>query len=418
MKAWFLVFLGGMGCVVGQPCRVEIVDKENGWPVPLVELVTTNELRMVSDNRGWIAVEDEDLLDKEVWFHVKGHGYGVAKDGFGYEGVRAVLPRGGVFRIEVERRMRAKRLGRLTGSGLFAESLKLGEKALLPESGVAGCDSVLTVRHGDGLFWVWGDTTLPGYPLGVFHSSAAVTDLKPLARPEPPIALNYRYFRDGKGKPRGVAKMPGEGPTWLSGLVSFPDGSMGATYSKIRGFLDEYETGLCVWDAKANEFRPERVLWKEGQEKPGVTLRGHPLRWTDGAGKAWLLFGDPFPSARCPDDFEAWKNPSSWETIDAPKGAQAEEGGVEIVAHRGSIAWNAFRKKWITIFTQQGGTPSALGEIWFAEAESPLGPWKGAIKVVTHDNYTFYNPRIQTDLFPEDAPYILFEGTYTAEFAN
>ena len=27
-----------------QPFRIEVVDKENGWPVPLVELVTTNDL--------------------------------------------------------------------------------------------------------------------------------------------------------------------------------------------------------------------------------------------------------------------------------------------------------------------------------------------------------------------------------------
>jgi hypothetical protein len=62
--------------------------------------------------------------------------------------------------------------------------------------------------------------------------------------------------------------------------------------------------------------------------------------------------------------------------------------------------------------------PSAFGEIWFAEADSPLGPWNSAVKVLSHDNYTFYNPRIQTDLTPEGASFILFEGTYTAEFAN
>ena len=40
------------------------------------------------------------------------------------------------------------------------------------------------------------------------------------------------------------------------------------------------------------------------------------------------------------------------------------------------------------------------------------------MKVLSHDNYTFYNPRIQTDLTPDNAPFILFEGTYTAEFAD
>jgi hypothetical protein len=89
-----------------------------------------------------------------------------------------------------------------------------------------------------------------------------------------------------------------------------------------------------------------------------------------------------------------------------------------VKAHRGSIAWNAFRKRWITIYTQSGGKPSALGEIWYAEADSPLGPWGPAVKVLSHDNYTFYNPRIQSELTADDASFILFEGTYSAEFSD
>ena len=44
-----------------EPCRIEIIDKENGWPVPMVELRTTNETRHVSDNSGLIAIDDPDL---------------------------------------------------------------------------------------------------------------------------------------------------------------------------------------------------------------------------------------------------------------------------------------------------------------------------------------------------------------------
>ena len=35
----------------------------------------------------------------------------------------------------------------------------------------------------------------------------------------------------------------------------------------------------------------------------------------------------------------------------------------------------------------------ALGEIWYAEADTPLGPWVYARKIVTHEKYSFYNPR-------------------------
>src|SRR5687768_10577320 len=32
------------------PCRIEVVDKESRWPVPLVELRTTHQARFVTDN--------------------------------------------------------------------------------------------------------------------------------------------------------------------------------------------------------------------------------------------------------------------------------------------------------------------------------------------------------------------------------
>lgn len=416
-KHAFLLFLPCAALAV-EPCRIEIVDKENGWPVPLVELRSVNEISHVSDNLGLIAIDEPDLLDHEIWLQVKGHGYGVPKDGFGFEGVRTTLKAGGKFRIEVERRNIAKRLGRLTGAGLFAEGQKLGIPPLLPETGVLGCDSVLTAKFNGKLFYLWGDTNLPNYPLGIYTSSAATTPLAPLKKFEPPLAMPFTHFRDDKGKPRGVADIPGEGPTWLGGMIPFGDAHLGATYAKIKGHLEEYETGLCVWDMTSQKFLPEKVLWKKSDGEKPLTLSGHPVRWTDPQGKNWLLFGDPFPTARCPDDFESWKNPATWEKIPRAANPRSAADGSEIQAHHGSIAPSAFRKCWISIFTQNFGKPSALGEIWYSESDSPLGPWKPAVKILTHDNYTFYNPKIQTDLTPEGAPFILFEGTYTAEFAD
>ena len=73
--------------------------------------------------------------------------------------------------------MIARRIGRLTGAGLFAESQKLGREADWQESGVTGSDSVLTTVHGRRIFWAWGDTNLPDYWLGIFHTSGATTPL-------------------------------------------------------------------------------------------------------------------------------------------------------------------------------------------------------------------------------------------------
>ncbi len=40
------------------------------------------------------------------------------------------------------------------------------------------------------------------------------------------------------------------------------------------------------------------------------------------------------------------------------------------------------------------------------------------MKILTHDNCTFYNPRLHPEFTSADSPILIFEGTYTAEFAN
>src|ERR1044071_5287511 len=94
-----------------EPCRIEVVEKGSGWPVPLVELRTTHQVRFVSDNAGLIAFDLPDLMGHETWFDVMGHGYEIPKDGFGYRGVRLQPVAGGTQRVEVVRTILAKRLG-------------------------------------------------------------------------------------------------------------------------------------------------------------------------------------------------------------------------------------------------------------------------------------------------------------------
>ena len=53
-----------------------------------------------------------------------------------------------------------------------------------------------------------------------------------------------------------------------------------------------------------------------------------------------------------------------------------------------------------------------------AEADRPTGPWGPAVKIVSHANYTFYNPRLHPEFTPADSPILLFEGTYTRQFAK
>lgn len=407
-----------------EACRILVVEAKTGWPVPLVELRTTHLERFVTDNAGLIAFDSPELMGRETWFTVIGHGYEVPKDGFGYHGVRLKPEPGKTLKVEVNRTVPAQRMGRLTGAGLFAESQKLGEAALLEETGVLGCDSVQNAVFGGRLFWLWGDTTLAKYPLGVFDGTAATTPLQPLASLEPPLRLKYTYFTDAKGAPRGIAPLAGKGPTWLTGLATLKDREgtphLVASYMKVQGMMDVYEWGQCVWNEEKSVFDPLHILWTRsasGPKAPRVP-EGHPVEWLDPEGRQWLLFGNPFPTLRCPATFEAWQNLSTWETLTPQKLLKAAKSGGDIQPHSGSIAWNPHRKRWVTVFMENDGHPSRFGELWYAESEAPIGPWGLAVKVVTHENYTFYNPRLHPEFTEKNSPYLCFEGTYTMQFAD
>ncbi|MEX2558507.1 MAG: hypothetical protein WD403_01270, partial [Pirellulales bacterium] len=104
----------------------------------------------------------------------------------------------------------------------------------------------------------------------------------------------------------------------------------------------------------------------------------------------------------------------------------------EVVAHSGSVYFNAHRRRWVMIAVESGslrtgpdesgslrtGGRSLLGEVWFAEADTPLGPWVYARKVVTHDKYSFYNPKQHPEFDKQDGRVIFFEGTYTHTFSG
>jgi hypothetical protein len=131
-----------------------------------------------------------------------------------------------------------------------------------------------------------------------------------------------------------------------------------------------------------------------------------------------VLFGNPLPNLRCPATFEAWQDASTWETLKPQETLKNAAGGAPVKPHSGSIAWNSFRKRWVTVFMESFGKPSVFGELWYAEADEPTGPWGPALKVLTHENYTFYNPRLHPEFTPEGSPLLIFEGSYTKDFAD
>lgn len=66
---------------------ITVVDDETGRGVPLVELSTTNNIKLYTDSNGIIAFYEPGLMGLDVHFMVKSHGYEFPKDSFGYAGL-------------------------------------------------------------------------------------------------------------------------------------------------------------------------------------------------------------------------------------------------------------------------------------------------------------------------------------------
>ena len=413
----------GHPLLAASPCQIEVVEKGSDWPVPLVELETTSKVLFVTDNAGLVAFDLPEFMGRETWLTVRSHGYEMDKDGFGNRGFRFTPMPGTTKRIEIRRTNIAKRLGRLTGEGIFAESQKLGQHLDWQESGVVGQDTVEEAPFNGKIYWGWGDTGVFGYPLGLFKTAGATTPLLPLKKFEPPLELAFDYYRNPKGQLRNVIDIESPGPVWVGGYTCLPDQSgkdhLVCAYSKIKGFLSPVEAGLADWNDTTGDWKVIKVLWtKEQSDKPPLTPNNHSAVWTDPVGKKWVYFGDGLPRFRCPATFEAWQDTATWEKVTNPDSLVSAMDGKPVGIAAGTFEYNAWRKRWVTIIQQKFGQTSPLGEVWYAESDTPAGPWGKAVKVVSHNNYTFYNPMLHPDLVPSGAKFLLFEGTYTAEFAN
>jgi hypothetical protein len=122
--------------------------------------------------------------------------------------------------------------------------------------------------------------------------------------------------------------------------------------------------------------------------------------------------------------------PKELEALIASRAVKVEEipfrlrnvdDGKPIRMHHSSVYWNDYRRKWVMIGVQEAGD-SYLGEVWFAEANAPEGPWVNAKKIATHakknDNQDFYNPAQHPYFAQDGGKLIYFEGTYVNTFSG
>lgn len=455
-----------------QPSRyfaIRVVDDQTQRGVPLVELRTVNEQRFVTDSAGYIALDEPDLMGREVYFRISSHGYEYPADGFGMRGVRLKPEAGAEKVIKIKRLNIAERLYRVTGAGIYRDSVLLGKKPPIAEpllnAQVLGQDSVMTAVYDGKLYWFWGDTNRLSYPLGHFGTAAATSQLPGMGGLDPSLGVDLTYFVGKDGFSRGVCEVPGQGMKWMDAVMVVPDEAgkprLVSRYAIMKSLGECVERGVAAWDDAAQAFKPLSKLPKDETLYPWGQALQH---------EGYVYFASAYPLTRVKADLKSVQDVTQYEGYsplvagtrfarektqlqrdadgrlvfdwkrDTPAISQDQEEALvkaglikpqeryytlrdpsndkSVKIHYGSVSYNAFKKKWIMIAAEYGGSSSFLGETWLVQADALTGPWKGARKIVAHDKYSFYNPKHHAFFDQEGGRYIYFEGTYTATFSR
>lgn len=455
---------------------ISIVDDKTGRGVPLVELRTSNNIRFYSDSNGAVAIDDPDLLGQSVYFRISSPGYSYPKDAFGNRGITLTLTPGGKSVVKVTRENVAERLYRITGGGIYRDSVLLGLptpiKQPLINGLVVGQDTVLMTPYKGKLYWFWGDTDRPSYVLGQFATSGATSPLPGKGGLPPERGIDFTYWVDDQGFSRPMIPLPqAKGPVWVGGTFTLKvNGAekLFTHFAEVDSAMKPTRSGLAEFnDAKAI-FEPIHTFDIGNPLHPN----GHPIHVTQN--KVDYLYFEPeamgaFPLVRSRATIKSLTDPKTYESFTClvpgtrfagadtkiervngrivwgwkpntpavgmnqmqeliAKGTMRPDEvltplrdvltDTAVISHGGSVYWNPYRRRWVLITTQVYGNPSYLGELWFAEADTPVGPWVYARKIATHDHYTFYNPTQHPYFDQDNGRLIYFEGTYTNTFSD
>jgi len=456
---------------------IEVIDQQTGRGVPMVELQTINGTRYYTDSNGLIAFHEPGLMDKKVFFGVSAHGYELAPDGFGIRGVALETKPGGSARIKVKRFNVAERLYRITGQGIYRDTVLLGRKPPITQpllnAEITGQDGVLNALHRGKLYWFYGDTNRLSYALGNFSMTGATTDLP--ERIDPSVGFDLNYFTGKDGFARPMAPMKGEGVVWLFGLVVLPDDTgrehMLAYFQRRRGLGPILENGFVVYNDEKEVFDKLKTVPID----PPIFPQGYHCLVKESDGSEYLYFSAPYPALRVKADWKSYIDLSSYEgytclkpgthatgkntvqlerdasgklvwawkkdtpplppkeqreliaagkmtRAESPFDLQDADTGKLILLNNSSCNWNAFRKRYVMIASEAFGA-TMLGEVWYSEAGRPEGPWRKARKIITHANkpgdaHDFYNP-VHHPFFDRDGGRVIYlEGSYVNTFSG
>jgi len=440
---------------------IRVIDQETGRGVPLVEFKTTSNLSYYTDSHGIIAFGETGLLNQEVGFELFSYGYQCPEDG-----LELNIKPGKSVTIAIRRVNIAERLYRITGQDIYGHSVRLGLPSPIKNQAlngkVTGQDTFIETLYNGKIYWFWGDTFSPTGFNG--EASGATSELPGKGGLDPSTGVDLNYFTDEAGLNKHICPF-GEGAlVWIGWLAVLKDENgkeqLYATYRRINKDGKPGEGGIAAFNDSTETFNRIKVI----DEWYGKDHRSaHPVVVNSEDGKyLYIINHDGIERVRAnisnlsdPSKYERytciaatskndialpkinrdnsgrliyrWSSNSPGLNYDIQKklldsGRIAKSEGLwqlrdvttgnAVSVNPASVFWNEYRNRWVMIAYE------FVGGVWYFEGDTPTGPWTYGRKIVSHNNYDFYNVG-QHPLFDQDGGRLIyFEGTYTTGFSS
>lgn len=326
----------------------------------------------------------------------------------------------------------------------------------------------MVTRYRGKLYWFWGDSNKVSYPLGHFATAGATSELPGNGGLDPSVGVDLTYFVDESGFSKPMCDIIGPGLKWMFWVTTVRDQDgrerLIGRYRSMKRLGEPLEGGLVIFNDKTEAF--ERLVRFTTEVDPQISI--HPFRAVVD-GEEYLYLHSPYPDLRVKANLQRITDPRAYEAFTClvagshydkaaprldrrPNGRLAYawkaysqpidfdrqqeliaagkmrpdevlvqlrdiETDASIKPHASTVFWNDFRRRWVMIVQEDRGLADN-GEIWFVEADTPVGPWVYAKKVVTHNKYTFYNPAHHPFFDQDGGRLIYFEATYSDFFSG
>lgn len=293
---------------------IHFIDSVTGNGIPMIIIQSTYKTRYISDSNGYIAFFEPGLMNLSISFTIEdAAGYHAKVDAWtNLELIQIQTTSGEESIVKLNRTQISERWCRLTGYGIYRDSVLLGKESpseySLAQKLVTGLDSMMGTFYNGKYYWFFGDTNRVDRQLGNFFVTGAISNLEDLNFENKSIPLNY--ISDDEFVKSLARIEPLNQPTWIHDVVVIPSDNiihnnkgmrlnhdksnsetMYATYYKPETSTLQVSRGILKWNNNLQIF--ELITSIQDNVNVWPIDGGHAYKMDE-----WIYFSNPYPYVR------------------------------------------------------------------------------------------------------------------------